>query len=146
MEKRIKHAAILLSIVCVIIGLFGALLLFGVVARWTLLPPMEDLLGMTTAQLNEVSPKIVTFMMRPFAMIAALCFGVAIGVFRLVNGPLKEAEPWARATVFTILGICVLGATTVTLTAYPVGPWPAWLLCTILLVIAFVLSRRRATD
>lgn len=141
MEKKIKIASILLYIICTLFLLLAALLAVGVVLRGALLPPMEELIGMTTQELNNFNPKVFKFFLRPLSMVAALLFTLSISIFMLTKGPFKKQDPWARNVIFTMLAIYLALAEIIALSTFPVGPWPVFSLCIILAIISFIISK-----
>ena len=146
MKRRIKIASIILYITSTLILLMALLLFFGVVVRGALLPPMEEMIGFTTEELNDINPSIVKFIITPISVVSALLLTLSVGLFIMIKGPFKNQVSGARKTIFTMLTIWLVLADVIAFSAFPHGPWPVWSLCTILTIIAYVVSQPKSSD
>ncbi len=141
MKKSTKVASFLIYVVVAVLVLLATLLSI-VFFSGSLLPPMEDVIGMTTEELDATNPKILTFFMTPFGMVATLSLTVAVTLVRLVRGPFKRQEPWAREILFTMLGVLLPLALVVNLRVFPHGIWPLWALAFVAGAAAYVIAPR----
>ena len=146
MKRRIKIASIILYIISTLILLMALLLFFGVVVRGALLPNMEEIIGFTTEELNDINPSIFKFITIPISVVSSLLLTLSIGLFIMIKGPFKNQDSWARKAIFTMLAIWLVLADVIAFSAFPYGPWPVWSLCTILTIIAYVVSRPKSAD
>ena len=146
MKRRIKIASIILYITSTLILLMALLLFFGVTVRGALLPPMEEMIGFTTEELNDINPSIVKFIITPISVVSALLLTLSAGLFIMIKGPFKNQASGARKTIFTMLTIWLVLADIIAFSVFPQGPWPVWSLCTILTIIAYVVSQPKSSE
>ena len=146
MKRRIKIASIILYITSTLILLMALLLFFGVTVRGALLPPMEEMIGFTTEELNDINPSIVKFIITPISVVSALLLTLSVGLFIMIKGPFKNQASGARKTIFTMLTIWLVLADIIAFSVFPHGPWPVWSLCTILTIIAYVVSQPKSSE
>ena len=146
MKRRIKIASIILYITSTLILLMALLLFFGVTVRGALLPPMEEMIGFTTEELNDINPSIVKFIITPISVVSALLLTLSVGLFIMIKGPFKNQDSGARMTIFTMLTIWLVLGDIIAFSVFPLGPWPVWSLCTILTIIAYVVSQPKSSE
>ena len=144
MERTWKTSSILLQIITGIMILFAIGLFFGVVVRGQLLPNMEFIIGMTTAEIRQTSPDLLMVMFVFLSVVSALLFALGVGMTMLIRGPFRRRDPEARRIVFMTLGLFLFFAEIISLSVFPYSPWPIWSLCLSLGVIAYVKSQPAA--
>lgn len=141
MPNKWKTASVLLYIICVIMMLFAIGVFVGTVVRGQLLPNMESIIGMTTAEIVEIAPGWLNFTFVFLSVMSALMFSFAITLWMLIRGPFSRNEPEVRTIIFTGLGLFLLFAEIISFAQFPNTPWPIWSLCVILGLIAFFKSK-----
>ena len=134
-------ASILLYIITGIMLLFALGLFFAVVVRGKLLPNMEFIIGMTSAEIRQTSPGLLKFILVFLSVVSALMFSLGVGMTMLIWGPFNRRDPEARRIVFTTLGTFLLFAEIISFSVFPYSPWPIWSLCLILGMIAYFKSQ-----
>jgi hypothetical protein len=132
--KRIKYCSILLLVIFAVGCLFGV----AYIAATTLMPYHLDYIGMSSADIQNFSPKLHNLI---------LVFLKLIGVFQLlimVYGivitliPFRRAERWAWINLFAVGLIYLIVMLAVT---FYVGAWVKWvmLVLTALYLVAMLI-------
>ncbi len=104
-----------------------------------LMPLMEESIGKTTAEIDEYSPELLSFIFTPIKIIAALLFSLVIGILILVYGPFKKNLKWASIAIFTPL-LFWLASATLIYKSQASAPWQIWLILLVFVIVALVLT------
>jgi len=135
--KRIKYSSILLLVILAA-GAIGAV---AYIAATTLMPYHLDYIGISSADVQNFSPKLHNLI---------VVFLKLIGVFQLLilaNGivitliPFRQAERWAWISLF-VIGLIYLSS--LLAATFYVGPWLKWttLVTTVLFLVAMLIPVR----
>jgi len=135
--KRIKYSSILLLVI------FAAGCLFGVayIAATTLMPYHLDYIGMSSADIQNFSPKLHNLI-----LVFLKLMGLS-GLLIMANGivitliPFRRAERWAWISLFAVGLIDLISLLAVT---FYVGAWIKWVMLALiaLFLVAMLLPVR----
>ena len=119
--KRIKYCSILL----VVIQAAGGLLGVAYIAATTLMPYHLDYIGMSSADIQNFSPKLHNLILVFLKMIGVyqlliMVYGIAITLI-----PFRRAERWAWISLFAVGLIDLISLLAVT---FYVGAWIKWVM------------------
>ena len=146
MNKSYKTASILLKITSTIILLMSLLLFFGVVIRGNLLLPMENIIGLSTQELNNINPSIVKFILIVYAALSSALFTISIVLFKLIKHTFSTENLWGIKTIFTMQFTFLIPTNIIAFSQFPKGSWQIWIICFALTLISYLITLKESTN